>query len=256
MTSKVFKYAGIAAGIVLIAIGIGSVVTGVGGRSTVHDNLGLEQITGSPDMNPKAITAEAKAAGLKGVALPTCSVADKPINTGGQAKCFASYIRIHALEATGGRTYSQMGQYLTAAGKETSDKTAAAIDPKTGKPVAQRRAQHLGHRDRADHRPEHRLLRRERRALRDPHGHRPAADRHRAARPHRPVAARAGRRRADDAHRHTEARRRRLTRDPTAVRPPGGPHRLPRRDRGLLERAADPLGRHLARASRGPGRTG
>jgi len=77
MTSKVFKYAGIAAGIVLIAIGIGSVVTGVGGRSTVHDNLGLEQITGSPDMNPKAIAAEAKAAGLKGVALPTCSVASR-----------------------------------------------------------------------------------------------------------------------------------------------------------------------------------
>ena len=135
MTSKLFKYAGIAAGIVLIAIGIGSVVTGLGGRSTVHDNLGLEQITGSPDMNPTAITAEAKAAGLKGVALPTCSVANKAINTGGQARCFASYIRIHALEATGGRTYSQMGQYLTADGKETSDKAAAAIDPKTGKPV-------------------------------------------------------------------------------------------------------------------------
>ena len=107
MTSKVFKYAGIAAGIVLIAIGIGSVVTGVGGRSTVHDNLGLEQITGSPDMNPKAITAEAKAAGLKGIALPTCSVADKAITTGAQARCFASYIRVHALEATGGRTYSR-----------------------------------------------------------------------------------------------------------------------------------------------------
>jgi hypothetical protein len=29
-----------------------------------------------------------------------------------------------------------MGQYLTANGKETSDKTAAAIDPKTGQPVA------------------------------------------------------------------------------------------------------------------------
>ena len=28
-----------------------------------------------------------------------------------------------------------MGQYLTAAGKETSDKAAAAVDPKTGKPV-------------------------------------------------------------------------------------------------------------------------
>jgi hypothetical protein len=135
MTSQVFKYADIPASILLIAIGIGSFVTGLGGRGTVHNNLGLEQITGSPDMNPKAISAEAKEAGLKGAALPTCSVANKAINTGGQAKCFASYIRIHALEATGGRTYSQMGQYLTPAGKETSDKAAAAIDPKTGKPV-------------------------------------------------------------------------------------------------------------------------
>lgn len=135
MNSKFFKYAGIAASIVLLAFGIGSVATGLNGRSTVHDNLGLEQITGSPDMNPKAIATEARAAGVKGVALPTCSVANQKIETGGSARCFASYIRIHALEATGGRTYSQMGQFLTAKGKETSDKTAAAKDPKTGQPV-------------------------------------------------------------------------------------------------------------------------
>jgi hypothetical protein len=135
MSSKFFKFAGIAASVVLFAFGIGCVVTGLNGRSTVHDNLGLEQITGSPDMNPKAIKAEAAGAGLKGVALPTCSVANKEIATGGDARCFASYIRIHALEATGGRPYSQMGQYLTADGKETSDKAAAAKDPKTGKPV-------------------------------------------------------------------------------------------------------------------------
>jgi len=135
MTTKFFKYAGIAAGIVLIAIGIGSMVTGLNGRTTVHDNLGLEQITGSPDMTPNAVAAEAKEAGLKGVALPTCSVANQAIDTGGQARCFASYIRIHALEATGGRTYSQMGQYLTADGKETSDKAAAGKDPKTGQPL-------------------------------------------------------------------------------------------------------------------------
>ena len=85
MTTKFFKYAGIAASIVLIAFGIGSIVTGLNGRSTVHDNLGLEQITGSPDMNPAAIAAEAKAAGLKGVALPTCSVANQAIDTGGAA---------------------------------------------------------------------------------------------------------------------------------------------------------------------------
>jgi hypothetical protein len=135
MNSKFFKYAGIAASIVLLAFGIGSIATGLNGRSTVHDNLGLEQITGSPDMNPKAIATEARAAGVKGVALPTCSVANQKIDTGGGARCFASYIRIHALEATGGRTYSQMGQFLTAKGKETSDKTAAAKDPKTGQPV-------------------------------------------------------------------------------------------------------------------------
>ena len=75
MNRKFFTYAGIGASILLIAFGIGSVVTGLNGRSTVHDNLGLEQITGSPDMNPNAIKTEAKAAGLKGVALPTCSVA-------------------------------------------------------------------------------------------------------------------------------------------------------------------------------------
>jgi hypothetical protein len=135
MNAKFFKYAGIAASIVLIAFGIGSVITGLDGRSTVHDNLGLEQITGSPDMNPQAIGEEAKAAGLEGVALPTCDVSGQDIDTGARARCFASYIRIHALEATGGRTYSQMGQFLTADGKETSDKAAAAKDPKSGQPV-------------------------------------------------------------------------------------------------------------------------
>ena len=173
----------------LIAIGIGSVVTGVGGRSTVHDNLGLEQITGSPDMNPKAITAEAKAAGLKGIALPTCSVADKAITTGGQARCFASYIRIHALEATGGRTYSQMGQYLTPAGKETSDKAAAAIDPKTQKPVPNAARNIWVTATALTTALNTSILRRDRRALRDPHGHRPAADRDRPRGPLRAMAA-------------------------------------------------------------------
>jgi hypothetical protein len=135
MNTKFFKYAGIAASIVLIAFGIGSIGTGIDGRGTVKDSLGLERITGSADMTPKAVKAEAAKAGLKGVALPTCSVANKQIDSGGEAKCFASYIRIHALEATGGRTYSEMGQFLTASGEETSDAAAAAKDPKTGAPV-------------------------------------------------------------------------------------------------------------------------
>lgn len=48
---------------------------------------------------------------------------------------YAGLVGIHTLEAAGGRTYSEMGQYLTASGEETSDKAAAAVDPKTDKPV-------------------------------------------------------------------------------------------------------------------------
>jgi hypothetical protein len=135
MKRKFLEYAGIAASVVLVAFGVGSVVTGIGGRHTVRDNLALEQIAGSPDMTPAAIATAAKDAGLRNVSLPTCSVAGESINSGSRAKCFASYMRIHALEATGGRTYSQMGQFLTPKGKETSDKRLAAKDPKTGQPT-------------------------------------------------------------------------------------------------------------------------
>jgi hypothetical protein len=44
-------------------------------------------------------------------------------------------MRIHALEATGGKTYAQMGRFLDKAGKPTNDEKAAAVDPKTNKPV-------------------------------------------------------------------------------------------------------------------------
>ena len=131
MNTKFFKYAGIAASVLLIAFGIGMVATGSSARSTVNDNLAQEHITGTPDMTPALIAAAVKESKLEGVTIPTCSVADKPINDGASAKCFASYMRIHALEATGGRTFSQMGQYLTADGKETSDK---ADSDKTGPP--------------------------------------------------------------------------------------------------------------------------
>jgi len=135
MKQKFFEYAGVAASIVLIAFGIGSVVTGVSGRSTVRDNLGLERITGTPDMTPKAIAGEAKQAGVTGVTLPTCSVANQDIDTGSKARCFASYMRIHALEATGGQVYANIPRYLDKQGKPTDDATAAAMDPKSGKPV-------------------------------------------------------------------------------------------------------------------------
>src|SRR4051794_18974723 len=111
-----FKYAGIAASIVLIAFGIGAVLMGVSGRNEVRDNVARENIVGTPDM--------AK------------SVANKQVKTGAQAKAFANGMRKHTLEATQGKTYAQMGRYLAKDGKTgTDDEKAALIDTKTGQPV-------------------------------------------------------------------------------------------------------------------------
>jgi hypothetical protein len=128
------QYGGFAAGVVLILFGVVAIAMGANGRSTVRDNLRQEQIVGTPDMTPAAITAEAKTAGLKNVSLPSCSVAGVTVATGADARCFASYMRIHALEATGGQTYSQMARYASADGKGTSDAAKATKGP-SGQPL-------------------------------------------------------------------------------------------------------------------------
>jgi hypothetical protein len=128
------QYGGFAAGIVLIVFGAVAIAMGANGRSTVRDNLRQEQIVGSADMTPALIAVAVKEAGLKDVSLPTCSVAGVTVSNGAQARCFASYMRIHALEASGGLTYSQMPRYATADGKGTSDKTAA-VKSESGQPL-------------------------------------------------------------------------------------------------------------------------
>ena len=135
MSKKLFQYAGVAASVVLIALGIGAIVVGASGHGTVRDNLAKEQIVGTPDMTPPAIAAEAKAAGLKNVDVPACSVAGRSIDTGARARCFAGYMRIHTLEATGGQVYADMGRYLDKNGEATDNEKLAAIDPETKKPV-------------------------------------------------------------------------------------------------------------------------
>jgi uncharacterized iron-regulated membrane protein len=135
---RAFELGGYATAVVLVAFGIGALAISLNGRSEVRDNVARENIVGSPDMTPDAIREEAEKAGLSEEilnTLPTCDVAGKEISTGAEAKCFAQYMRIHGLEATGGRTYSEMGRYLTADGKDTNDSEAAAKDPKTGRPV-------------------------------------------------------------------------------------------------------------------------
>jgi hypothetical protein len=129
-----FRLAGIIAGLVLVAFGIGAIVIGISGRHEVSTDIKREQIVGTPDMKPSLISVAIREAGLKDVAVPTCDVAGKAITNGSEAKCFAGYMRIHALEATGGRTYAQMPQYTTADGKGTDIAAQAVKDPKTGQP--------------------------------------------------------------------------------------------------------------------------
>ena len=132
--SRPLRVGGIIAGLILMVFGIGAIVIGVAGRGEVNTNLKQEHIVGSPDMKPSLTAAAVKEAGLKNVTIPTCDVAGKPISNGGDAKCFANYMRIHALEATGGKTYAQMPQFATADGKGTSEAADALKDPKTGGP--------------------------------------------------------------------------------------------------------------------------
>ena len=111
--SKFTRYAGIFASIALIALGIGTVVVGANGRDRVRSDLAREQIVGTPDS----------------------TIPGQKFDTGAEAQAFAKVMRKHTLEATGGQTYAQMGRYLDANGKATNDEKAAAIDPKTKKPV-------------------------------------------------------------------------------------------------------------------------
>ena len=142
--SRVWWIGGVVAGAVLIAFGIVVIVLAINGQHTVKNELKNQQITGTPDMTPTAIKAEADKAGLQNVDLPTCDVANEAIDSGTKARCFAQYMNVHALEATGGFVYSQMGQYQAkpdtpkselSPGGGTSNTEWAVTDPKTGQPA-------------------------------------------------------------------------------------------------------------------------
>jgi hypothetical protein len=142
---RLLEWGGFIAGAVLITFGVVAIVMGFSGRSTVSDSLRLEKIVGSPDMTPALIAKEAAEAGLTGVDLPTVAVAGKSIDTGPEARAFASYMRIHALEATKGYTYAEMGRFVAKPGTPkaqltpdgaTSNEQYALTDPATKRPVA------------------------------------------------------------------------------------------------------------------------
>ena len=143
---KAFEIGGLVAAAVLVAFGVVAIVMGVNGRSTVNNSLSHEYIVGSSDMTPSAIKAEAKQAGIYSAVKdwPTKSVANQKIDTGDKARAFAGYMRIHALEASGGLTYAQQGRYVAKPGTPakftdgqgaTSIDKYAVVDPKTKQPV-------------------------------------------------------------------------------------------------------------------------
>src|SRR3954451_8078007 len=106
--SKFFRYGGVVASVILIAVGLGAVYMGVSGRHEVRSDLAREQIVGTPDS----------------------TIPGQKVDTGSEAKAFAAVMRKHTLEATKGQTYAEMGRYLDANGKPTNDENAAAKDAK------------------------------------------------------------------------------------------------------------------------------
>jgi hypothetical protein len=142
--NRVLQIGGYVSGGIMIAFGIAAIVLSLVGLNTVNNELTQQMITGTPDMTPTAIKAEGVKAGLRNVTYPSCDVAGKSITNGSNARCFAQYMNIHALIATGGYVYSQMGIYTAKPGTPkaqlepgggTDNPAYAQVDPKTGQPV-------------------------------------------------------------------------------------------------------------------------
>jgi len=132
---KALEIGGAIATVVLVAFGIAAIVLGINGINEVSSSLKQQKITGTPNMTPKVESANATKKGLnpKTLNVPTCTVVGKAITDGGNARCFAEYMRVDALIATGGLYFAQMPHYATANGKGTNVEAEALM--KEGRPV-------------------------------------------------------------------------------------------------------------------------
>ena len=124
--SRFWEIGGFIAGGVLILFGIGAIVLGVNGYTTVRDGIEQEQIVFAEADDP-AVAKHAE------------QWAGEQVKTGDQARAFAKVMREHTLESTGGLTYAQMGRFQSAENPDdpagTSDEAAAAKD-ESGQPVS------------------------------------------------------------------------------------------------------------------------
>ena len=109
---KAFPIALVIFGLVFLAAGAYTVVRGYDAKSQVRAELLAQDITTTPDAS-----------------IPNVKVQDAAT-----AKSMAEIIDHHAREATGGKTYSEMGRYLATDGTDTSDESLAVKDDK-GNPV-------------------------------------------------------------------------------------------------------------------------
>jgi hypothetical protein len=143
---KALEIGGFIAAAILIVFGVVAIAMGVNGRHTVNNSLSHEYIVAGSDMTPSAIKAEAQKSGIAAAVKqwPTDNIAGQKIDTGAKARAMAEYMHIHALEATGGYTYAQMGIYQAKPGTPksqlmvgggTDNAQYAAIDPTTKQPV-------------------------------------------------------------------------------------------------------------------------
>ena len=124
-TRRILEWGGLAASVVLIAFGAAAIYMGVDGWSTVRDSLEQEQIFFGEASDPA-------------VAEHADQWAGEQVKTGDQARAFAQIMREHALESSGGLTYSQMGRFQLASNPDdpagTNDEAAAAKDA-NGNPI-------------------------------------------------------------------------------------------------------------------------
>ena len=116
---KLFGYGGIAASVILVAFGAGAIGIGANGYNEVRDEIAAQKITAGDD------AAEITNGKLQ---------PGQAIKTGADARAFADIMEFHTLAATEDRRYAEMGRYLTADGKDTSDEALAAKTPE-GRPV-------------------------------------------------------------------------------------------------------------------------
>jgi len=120
MSRKIFEYGGWIAGAALVLFGIAAIAMGINGRSEVRSALSDQKITATPD-----------AAQITNGKLQP----GEPITNGAEARQFAKVMEHHALEATQGQRYAEMGRFLDVEGQPTNDEAKAAKDQKTGQPV-------------------------------------------------------------------------------------------------------------------------